>query len=122
MSEWWSELEEPDHDREKAERLARVLGKLPGNLEEKAKFLEQQMPLLEAEAEAEGFDAERDRKRWNGKMKSLAFRWWRQHWRSGRGEKPQQGRARPPRNVATGERRNPDPVTLRAVLGGQREE
>ena len=93
MTDWWDEIEpERDADAAKAQRLARVIAKLPGNLAEKEKFLEQQMPLLEAEAERAGLDPEADRRKWNGTMKSLAFRYWRRWWNTGKGERPQQQR------------------------------
>jgi hypothetical protein len=81
MMDWWHEIDgERSRDDEKAERLVRVLSKLPGPPEAKLKWLKVQMPLLEAQA-GQLFDPEKEPRKFGAAMCSLTFRYWRGHLR-----------------------------------------
>lgn len=74
---WWDEIEsDRQRDAEKAKRLVNVLSKLPGTREAKLRWLEVQMPLLEAEA-GKQFDPEREPKKFGAAVCSVAIRYWR---------------------------------------------
>lgn len=89
-TDWLDFVDEPYEADRKAQRLVNALGKLPGDRGEKLRFLTQQMPLLEAEA-GKLFDPEREPRKFGAAMLSLAFRYWRQHYRYNRNrEHPQQ--------------------------------
>ena len=103
--DWIDHLRPSDEDdlRIKSERLARVLRHLPGDDEFKTRFLMQNIPLFEAEADKSGLF---NGKRRSGAIVSMAIRYYRQAWNSRGREKPQM----------TG-RRSSEPTKLRSVFG-----
>ena len=60
-----------------AERWSNVLGREAGSLQEKIRWLDRELELIEAEAEASFADKNPTPKALNAKMRSTIIRWWR---------------------------------------------
>lgn len=77
MTGWWDDIDDDrSRDAEKAKRLVNVLSKMPGPREAKLRWLEVQMPLLEAEA-GKQFDPKTEPREFGAAMCSVAIRFWR---------------------------------------------
>lgn len=74
-----------EEEKDPLESWLRLLSKRSGQPHEKRKWLEDNLELIEAEAEASFGDIEPTQRALNGRIKSLIYRWYRHQSRGGQG-------------------------------------